>query len=43
MILGFEVPGPDQEAVWHETYGDLLNGMPTIILVNSRGEEKLMF
>ncbi len=42
VILGFEVPGPDEEAVWHETYGELLNGMPTTILVNSRGEEKLV-
>lgn len=42
VILGFEVPEPDQEEAWYNNYMQLLDGMPTTISVNSREEENLL-
>jgi len=41
VILGFELPEKADEAEWHDTYRSFIDGMPTMILVNSLGAEDL--
>ncbi|MBW2471175.1 MAG: hypothetical protein JRE18_03755, partial [Deltaproteobacteria bacterium] len=41
VILGFELPPKDKEAEWHACYRSFVDGMPTMILVNSLGGEDL--
>ena len=41
VILGFELPEQAGEAEWHDCYRSFVDGMPTMILVNSLGGEDL--
>ncbi len=41
VILGFELPEKACEAEWHDAYRSFVDGMPTMILVNSLGGEDL--
>ncbi|KPJ99498.1 MAG: hypothetical protein AMJ60_04790, partial [Desulfobacterales bacterium SG8_35] len=41
VILGFELPEVADEAAWHACYRSFVDGMPTMILVNSLGGEDL--
>jgi amino acid transporter len=41
VILGFELPEQAGEAEWHDFYRSFVDGMPTMILVNSLGGEDL--
>lgn len=46
IFLGFELPEPDQTAPWHERFDDLLEDMPTTLLISAAqtpaGEEDLL-
>jgi len=42
IFLGFDLPPTGQEANWHHAFTEMLNGLPTTILVHSRGREDLM-
>ena len=42
VLLGFEIPEPEQEEEWYNTYEQFLDGMPTTVLVNSTGGEDLL-
>ncbi len=41
VMVGFELPEAGGEAEWHAQYRTFIDGMPTMILVNSRGSEDL--
>jgi len=41
VILGFELPETIDEAEWHACYRSFIDGMPTMILVNSLGGEDM--
>jgi amino acid transporter len=41
VILGFELPDIADEAEWHANYRSFVDGMPTVIMVNSLGGEDL--
>ncbi len=42
VMLGFEIPTPDQQIYWYSTYNEYINEMPTIVMVNSYGDEGLL-
>lgn len=41
-ILGFEIPEPGGEDSWHNTCLRIMKKIPTVIMVNSHGGEKLL-
>ena len=41
MGLGCELPEKADEAEWHDNYRSFVDGMPTMILVNSLGGEDI--
>ncbi|MCF6291160.1 MAG: amino acid permease [Desulfobacterales bacterium] len=42
VFLGFDIPAPELEREWFRMYGRFVKGMPTVVLVNSRGHEGLL-
>ena len=42
VILGFDLPPPGGEALFHDRFSALLEGLPTTLLVNSRAAQGIL-
>jgi hypothetical protein len=42
VFLGFEMPAEKREHAWHGAYFELLKGLPTTLIVSSRGNIDMM-